>query len=386
MAPVCQSQETILITEIIHDQKRFNQLKPDWIDLSARCLDASFFSSWEWCSVWWQIYGTERQLCLITIREEQGRLLGLAPLYIEKRKKPFPIKKICLIGDNEVAGDSLGFLIDDERHISVLNRILKSVQKIQWDVLDFKDVPFEGRFFNNMQKWVSIQNFDWRNFRNEACPVITLPVNYDIWLASLGSRTRRNIRNFERRLAREYGARFEIDKVNVQNYNEMIQLHRLRQQKKSQFSPFLNSRMQAFHRQLLKESGNMLIGKMAMKKGALASVYLFQDKEKFYLYQGGYNPAAIPRSLNITLVLVAKCIEFAIQQEAKTFELLRGENNFKRSLTRQARQNVSFYISRTTAGNMFVLQKILGQKIKNTIKKIIPFWVWEYLKHKILTN
>lgn len=45
--------------------------------------EGDIFSSYDWCRIWWRHYGKDRLLRLLIFRQ-QGRLVGLAPMFIER--------------------------------------------------------------------------------------------------------------------------------------------------------------------------------------------------------------------------------------------------------------------------------------------------------------
>ena len=58
----------------------FSALKPEWNELLHRSRSDTLFLTWEWQSTWWQHLG-EGELVLLGFRGDDGRLVGLAPLY-----------------------------------------------------------------------------------------------------------------------------------------------------------------------------------------------------------------------------------------------------------------------------------------------------------------
>ena len=64
-------------------------LREDWQRLlhADAAHDPTFFQTWEWNKAWWKIYGEperKKELWLLKL-EEEGRTVGIAPLYMQKR-------------------------------------------------------------------------------------------------------------------------------------------------------------------------------------------------------------------------------------------------------------------------------------------------------------
>ena len=54
----------------------------EWDDFVAS-VDGEIYSTYDWCSIWWKHYGSERQLYIYIFRYE-GYVVGIVPLFMEK--------------------------------------------------------------------------------------------------------------------------------------------------------------------------------------------------------------------------------------------------------------------------------------------------------------
>src|SRR5919198_431245 len=80
--------------EEVTTTEALEKLHPEWSALWARCPTATPFQSPEWLIPWWRHIG-EGELWTLACRSE-GRLVGLAPLYIYRRpgtaqREVFPV-------------------------------------------------------------------------------------------------------------------------------------------------------------------------------------------------------------------------------------------------------------------------------------------------------
>ncbi len=67
-------------TTIYTNISGFELLAQEWDDLLQRSVNAPFFMRYIYQRTWWQYLGND-DLMLIAIRTDEGRLVGLAPLY-----------------------------------------------------------------------------------------------------------------------------------------------------------------------------------------------------------------------------------------------------------------------------------------------------------------
>src|SRR3712207_9136670 len=69
---------------VLKDTKRFATLEEEWDKLYRDAPLATPFQSWAWLYSWWEFYGEGHELRLVTVRDEEGLLVGLAPLMVER--------------------------------------------------------------------------------------------------------------------------------------------------------------------------------------------------------------------------------------------------------------------------------------------------------------
>ena len=371
---------------MIQTEPDFAALRPEWQNLLARSPANNFFLSWEWCFVWWQQFGRKKNLKLIAVWETTT-LLGLAPLF---EKMSGNHSTLQLLGTNRVASDFLDFIVDN-RHLDDVYQIIFNFLDTQpWEMLMLDDLPENSLTNQKIVTWCRERKYIQKILRTERCPQIVLPGHYSHFLESLGHRTRRNIRAFERRLKQEFQVQFDFlrgERVTPEALNQVFELHQRRQQQKCKFSPFVNQR--PFHHELLRQlapSGLVALCRMLFRGKLVAGLYLFDDGQRFYLYQGGFDAKFAPKSVNRMLVLVARCVEQAISENRLSLELLRGETLFKKRIANQIQVNHTVWIARSPRARRHLLMTIGLMKIKALAKKIVPVSLWEKARAVCLRN
>jgi CelD/BcsL family acetyltransferase involved in cellulose biosynthesis len=85
----------------------------DWSRLLQQSDADPLFLSFAWLSTWWQLYGGHgRELCMLA-GYDTGRLIGIAPFYIERVGGPaFGHKSACVIGGARRIGGPRGMLTE----------------------------------------------------------------------------------------------------------------------------------------------------------------------------------------------------------------------------------------------------------------------------------
>ena len=67
--------------KIISDYQDFRALKADWNRLLEKCPTAGVWQRHEWYDCWWQAFGANAQMFVVTLTKE-GRLKAILPLMI----------------------------------------------------------------------------------------------------------------------------------------------------------------------------------------------------------------------------------------------------------------------------------------------------------------
>jgi len=380
----CQSGNANLQIKIINTIAEFAALKSEWRYLVKQNPMTTFFQSWEWCFTWWRHFSTDKTLYIITVRDGRGQLVGIAPFYRIDRVGWLKERvSFHLIANEQVDSDFLDFIILPENQRPIYEKVLGHLNSLSWDFIQLDDLPEHSPTYTCLKQWSQEHRFSWYLLRREVCPYVNLDRSYEHYLNSLGRRTRRNIRNFERRLIRDFKASFEFLPVALHHLTTLFELHRRRQVVKRQFSPFLLPEIKTFHNALVAEfnsSEQVFFLEMRTSEQPLAILYLFDDGQRFYLYQGGYDPDVIPRTLNVTQVLIAKCIERAIQQRRQRFEMLRSENALKMGFTQTRQCNHTIFIGRTLFAQWIGGRRIINNHLRHQLKRLIPPGIRDRLK------
>ena len=56
-------------------------LREEWNPLLQRGATNTLFLTWEWQIAWWEAFGAGRNLYVVDVRDDDGALVGIAPLF-----------------------------------------------------------------------------------------------------------------------------------------------------------------------------------------------------------------------------------------------------------------------------------------------------------------
>lgn len=188
-----------LDTAFVLDKRDFAALEEEWNDLYCRSLLATPFQSWAWLYSWWEHYGGDYELLVITVRDG-GLLVGLVPLMLRSR---LGFGRLLLIGTGST--DYLDMLTRDgwEREVAEAGgRALKQLDV--WRVADLGDVRPTAAVWDLFHVWGGPKT----HFYRFGSPVMDVRP-WEELLASLSRNHRSTVRRALRR-AEEDGVRPEL--------------------------------------------------------------------------------------------------------------------------------------------------------------------------------
>lgn len=158
--------ENRLRTEILMHWERILVLEPEWNSLLRESRADIFFLSWEWVHAWYSVAGRSVQPFVVTVRDANGFLAGLAPFYFHGHKflHCLPYRMLRIMADRETGAECLDWIVRADVENDVYRSILSALEKASphWDCIWMPYVPgwtgatdrmlcacAEQRFFTN---------------------------------------------------------------------------------------------------------------------------------------------------------------------------------------------------------------------------------------------
>jgi len=156
-----------------------------------------------------------------------------------------------------------------------------------------------------------------------ATMVLDLPGDADIYLDTLGSKQRHELRRKGRRFAETLGE--PGLRRDPSGFKWFVDFHRAAPGDKG---GFMTAGMEAFFRDLLAIPGAALDLLVGAERHPVAAAFGFEDDDTYYLYNSSFDPAAAPASPGI--VLGDTLIRSAIASGKRRFDFLKGGESYKR--------------------------------------------------------
>lgn len=307
----------------------FDELQNEWNTLLGRSAVDTIFSTIEWQRSWWHAY-TPGQLWVLTARDDNDRLIGIAPWFIETRESGERV--VRGIGCVDVT-DYVDTIVDASCLEGVYHAFARCLQenRANYDRINLCNLPEHSP---TLQVFIDILNqygFNAQREKQEVCPIIKLPPTWDEYLAQLDKKDRHELR---RKMRRAHGA------GNVGSYT-VNETHNLEEQ----LETFLDMMAESaeYKAEFLKDEKNARFFRLVMpvmfKAGWLRLHFLTVDGQPAATYLNfDYNKRALVYNsglrykfseLSPGIVLLATNIREAIDAGYEVFDFLRGNEEYK---------------------------------------------------------
>lgn len=311
------------------DAAAFDELAAEWNALLARAPIDCVFYTWEWQKTWWQAY-QPGDLLILTCRRDQ-QLVGIAPLFITESARGTSTQ---IIGCVDVT-DYLDFIIDRDHLQAALAAFADFLhdQRASIGMLDLCNIPADSPTRQILPALLAERGFAVEVEQQEVCPVISLPSEWQLYLASLDKKQRHEVR---RKIRRIQGSERVIDWYIVNGQHdlpgEIDTFVRLMAASDPEKERFLNDAgNQRFFRAivpLMHERGWLQLNFLTVDDTPAASYINFLYGDRVMVYNSGHAHDTFG-DLSPGIVLLAYNIRHAIEQGYQYYDFLRGDEAYK---------------------------------------------------------
>ena len=322
----------ILIDRIVTTEG-FKDLRDAWAILLETSSSNSAFLSWEWLFAWWESFGETKSLWLITVQTE-GKLIGIAPLMIDKRGTGiFKLRILCNIGNSgtnlSIPSTDVGGFIVKSGEKQVVSAIFEYLieHKREWDILELSELCQEGRELSEFD-----QSFGQRQFEiiKETKKHYHIPLvnDWESFFAKLTGKFRHNLRRASR-LANESGkvdfGYYVGDDVNWALFENIIEVNQYSHHPRL----YLFTDQQNFIRKLVElmtDQKRLIVYILSINGEPAAYEYGFIHDGRFEDWRAGYDTRINP-AISIGKLLSMKVIENCIINGCTEIDFLRGDES-----------------------------------------------------------
>lgn len=322
-------------TRIYTDTSVFDDLKSEWNHLLKHSPTNTIFNTWEWATHWWHAYHPG-DLWVMTFRDGDNRLLGIAPFYLDEH--PEHGKRVMLIGGEDVT-DYLDIIVDRECTEAVYSCLAQTLKDhcSAFDVVDLWNIPAASPAYTQLPNIFEHYGFQVNVTQNEVCPLIHLPETFDNYLDQVmdskqGREIRRKLRKAEGYNAGMGTLSWYIVEKTHHLETEIERFMKLMASSHPEKAHFLtNAQHVQFFRSIIPaalENGWLQLNFLMVDGEVAATYFNFDYNNHILVYNSGLNPNKHAH-LSPGIILLVYNIQYAIDQKRATFDFLRGNEQYK---------------------------------------------------------
>ncbi|HEY7267378.1 MAG TPA: GNAT family N-acetyltransferase [Solirubrobacterales bacterium] len=321
------------LLDLATDPGEVTALAPEWRALAER--RGSAFLTPEWFLAWLRHCGRDWEPHVAVARTPGGIVRGILPLVSAKRNGG-PELRVCPIGDrfHPVAAVS-----DEEAVAAEAAHALAPGGGLRSLLLE--NVDADGEWWRALAK-ASPAPLATVERGEATLPFVELAgIGWDEYLAGRSRQLRSQLGRKLRSLRREHEVRFRrtlrLEDVPA-DLLTLFRLHDARWAERPQSSAFADPDVRAFHFEFATaafERGWLRLFVMEVDGAPVAALYGWSIGGRWSYYQAGFDPAWSRYSPGF--LLLGETIRAAIAEGASEYDLLRGDEAFKRRFATSAR-------------------------------------------------
>ncbi|MFH1215533.1 MAG: GNAT family N-acetyltransferase [Pseudomonadota bacterium] len=314
--------------EVISDKSNWLDVRVKWNDL-LRKNEKYFnpFLSFEWLYSWWEIFGENKELLIITVNNG-GALVGIAPLMVSS-KTGFNICEFIGTGRS----DYLGFIVDRElRHavFSIFFEYLKN--RVSLHLINLRDYYFEPLEIIEAANAVGLKA---EAIIGDVAPRVIMPGAWEEYLNTKSRKSRANRKRELRQVESDSEITISCEKTyKAELISELAQVE-ARSWKSERGNPRFRGKGRAFFSAFFErfaELGWLEVWVLRYRGEALAHSVNFCCDDVTYVYNLAHcqdsEKFVKHRSLGSTLTAFA--LRESFHHHRQIYDFLRGDEPYKK--------------------------------------------------------
>jgi len=297
--------------------ENFDSIYTMWREPGLGLKWPTFFISPPWLQAWWELFGDGSHLYLRAVRQEDGQVIGIAPLMLRNNVA-------AIVGSPDVC-DYADFAVKPGCERPFFKVLLEDLAQHGVDRIDLHSLRPDSIAAGKLLPWLGGEQF-----KEDISLEIELPAGWDQYLQMLTKKQRHEIRRKLRRLeeAGEIKYRLLDDSPAIEAALELFLdlFNRSRADKSAFMSPRMESFFRAFTGKMAR-AGLLKLGVLELNHQAVAAVLCFDYNSCIYLYNSGYDPDYA--CLSVGLLSKVLLIKQSIAMGRKRFDFLKGGESYK---------------------------------------------------------
>lgn len=355
----------------------FRESKDAWNEFVLSMSIPSIFCTWEWVYTWWEHFGGEYEPVVLFVYDG-AELKGILPLASHKNGSKGGLlsgRKLSYCASTDLYPDHLDVICHPEDANGCLSALFNflSSEYTDWDVLHVSNLS-EGSgltsYLNGREP-----GLDAEIRQSSVAPYVGLSGSFEEYIKTFDSKQRNNIKRRQKKLYEQHGFGYSScdPSKTTEGLKTLFELHESRAKRKNIVSTFKGTRLFEFHKGLLHrtgENGWTWLRFIRKEEEIISAFYGFALGGHLFGYQMGIDPDW--EQYGPGSVLIYEIIREAFSRGYKEYDLLRGNEGYKRDWTRNHRVLFSVDIyNKTVRGSLSKTVSLSKNLLKRNLKKIV---------------
>jgi len=346
-----------------------------WNLLLSRSSSDRVFLAHEWLTTWLEIYGDGKEPCVL-FAEEDGHLVGIAPLYIthDKVKCGPKMRQLCFLGDSEIGSDFLDFIIVKGMEDRVLPAMLDYLLENEtWDRMLLRDIRADSKTLSLQKALARTRPVCVCSCKAFACPYVNLPSSMDDFLELPDTTYKHSMRRKVRKLRKKPDVELVIsagpDDIPVY-LDKLFELHQERWTSVGKEGSFVDEKRKEFYRRVsaaLNRRGWLRLSALKVDGEVLAVLYGMLYSDAYCCLQGGCGAKGF--KLRAGNALTYELLE-SLMGKVREFHFLRGKEPYKYQWGGVDRLTVNQCLWRGWKGRLMAWTLGSADSLKTQLKKV----------------
>jgi CelD/BcsL family acetyltransferase involved in cellulose biosynthesis len=331
--------------ELVRGREGFAALAGEWDRLLGKSPGDSVFLTYEWIDTWWRAFGRGRELFILTLRDQYGRLACIAPfMRSEQRMNGVRMRAISFIGaGGEAVPSHLNIITAPGSAAWASERVFDTLMENdgEWDMLHLTDMAEDSPFAMTLTALSRRMGLRCVVDAGSVCPYIPSQPTWEEFEKTLDSKMKSEMRRKLKKLTADHDVRFITSIADPGDALETYFALHVNRWEGAGSTGLLGSHenVDKFHRSLVQKfnrRGWLRFYFLMIDNEPAAAVYGFEYGGKFYGYNTGFDKKW--SAYGVVKLLMRHIVEDTINRGLAEYDLLCGDHPYKHEWTDRKRR------------------------------------------------
>jgi CelD/BcsL family acetyltransferase involved in cellulose biosynthesis len=320
-----------MTVKIVQSEEEFSALERVWDELFNANPNHTPYQSWQWNATWWRHFGVSGELRVLLV-EEEGRVIGIAPLRVKRRLYGFPFRHLELISGKRA--DYLDFLVMPGYETAFIHQAMDALNNCgESHFLEIRDFRESSSNVSALVTQALARSRILSLRVSETCVAVPLTQSWETFLGTVSKRTRTHIGYDRRLLNKSFATELKVYTTlpdALTGLDDLIAVYRSRWTRELGASYFDDQKNFAFERDVCERFvaiGGYRLYVLYADRKPVAALSGFERNRVYYAQLFTHSPDF--HKYSVGNVLLGMAIEDCIQRSCTSLDLMRGDEAYK---------------------------------------------------------